>query len=163
MDYDRQMDGCEHEFYYYPAVNEDGWKCVACGFKPGEEPGYDPNLDERLVNDKVNGLMMDMMEANLIYISNNDMGSALAHTVTQRCRNEGLYDQYAIIRFIMECLRSHEEFWKKKGDSFRKGEDVFNRCKVCDKIAKISSSSQGKIVYVCSDHWSELDALRTRK
>lgn len=39
---------CQHtDFYYYPSINEEGWKCVdQCGqLMPGDPPGFRPDLD----------------------------------------------------------------------------------------------------------------------
>ena len=46
---------CESELHWYPAINEEGWRCCSCEFKPGEPAGYEPRLDVELIEVNLRG------------------------------------------------------------------------------------------------------------
>jgi len=134
------MKDCGHkEFYYYPAPNEAGWKCVDCGQKmPGDPAGYRPDLDRKEIRLKAGGLLNDLHNANLIYISNGSHGDHIEAKVADRCRREGRFDQYSILLLILEELTpSHAEYWKRVGDGVVSGNDPRSRCdeEGCGKLA----------------------------
>ena len=145
---------CTHEHcYWYPAINEEGWKCANCGTRPGEPPGYSPRLDRNELFTKVSGLLNDLHNANLIYVSNGTMGEYLTAEVVRACREAGTFDQYSIIKAILdhpEMAPSHAEFWKPIGESIISGNDTRARC-ACGQLGTISSGNEN----VCRDCWGK--------
>lgn len=140
----------EHEFYYYAATNEDGWKCCACDEKPGEPPGFCPELDRKLIERKVFGLLDDLHNASLVYVSNGCGGDAIVASVAERCRSEGVYDQASILAFIVgEDGGSHAKFWKAISDGIIAGKDPRGRC-ACGKLSSITTWKAGATVRACS-------------
>lgn len=117
---------CNHkeELFYYNSVNEDGWKCISCG----EELGFRPDLDKKLIDIKVRGILADMYDAKLIYISNGCEGDGITSYVSTQCIKKGRFDQYFIIKCIIDCMyKSHSDYWKKESSSF-----IFNQKEVSD-------------------------------
>lgn len=94
--------------------NESGWKCVDCS----KGLGFRPDLDRELTEIKVHGILHDLVEAKVIYVSNATMGDIIACNVTVRCRELGMFDQYTIARLILEDdnLAGHGPFWKQKAE-----------------------------------------------
>ena len=143
------MNACAHEFFWYLATNEDGWRCCHCLFKPGEPPGFDPKLDRELIDEKVGGILMDMHEAGLIYVSNGTGGDALTAMVAEQCTEAGVYDQYSIAAFILAAeTASHAKYWQTVSEGILAGNDPRNRCD-CGKLSTISSLKAGKTIYRC--------------
>lgn len=133
----KNMNDCSHaEFGYFPAVNEQGWKCFNCGsLLPGEPDGYRPDLDRDRVKDKVYGLMNDLHENKFIYISNGTGGDILVEQVAAHCKRAGLYDQISIMQYILALgEEGHAKFWKEIGDGIVSGNDPRDRCH-CGKLA----------------------------
>lgn len=146
---------CKHEYYYYPHINEEGWKCVSCEDKPGEPAGFSPQLDREEIEIKVGGILNDMDAASLIHISNGSYGDVLQGHVADRCRKEERYDQYSIVLFIMEVeAPSHAKFWKGISDGIVTGNDPRDRCH-CGQLA---TSWQGDNKF-CSGECSKQMAL----
>lgn len=143
---------CEHvEFGYFPAVNEEGWKCFHCNsLMPGEPDGYRPDLDRERIEDKVYGLMNDLHENKFIYISNGSGGDIIVGEVSAKCKASGLYDQISIIKYILEVgEEGHADYWKDIGDGIVSGNDPRERCH-CGKLA----TSFGNRGNRCSEHWN---------
>lgn len=144
---------CNHEYHYYAATNEDGWRCVFCKDRPGEPAGFCPELDRKRLHAKVFALLTTLHEADLIYISNGGMGESIINAVEARCLNEKLYDQYSIQLFILELLTdSHAKYWAEVSEAIVAGKDTRARCH-CGKLATVSS---GKNRW-CSEHWDTDD------
>lgn len=144
----------EHEFYYYLNGNEEGWKC-RCGFVPGEPSGFSPALDRQLIETKVGGILMDMHNANLVYISNGSHGDYIEARVVDRCRKRGLFDQYSIARFILDELQpSHAKYWKKVSRGVLAGRDNRARCP-CGALSTCSTLKNGENTYRCSAHYGK--------
>ena len=138
----------EPDFYYYPDTNEEGWKCVSCGNRPGEPAGYCPQLDQVEIESKVYGILLDLHEHEMFYVSNGMGGMALAKAIAERCKELGRFDQYTIISLIFQADRErHAEYWQKIGDGVRSGNDTRDRC-ACGKLA---TAYIGKQDY-CSEH-----------
>jgi hypothetical protein len=139
----------EHEYYYYPDTNEEGWKCVGCNDRPGEPPGFSPYLDRQLINIKAESLLMDLCRNDLIYISNNSEGEYLTASVAEKCRASNLYDQYSILHFILEVeAPSHAEYWKQVSEGILKGSDPRKRC-ACGRLATSFSNEGDFCSYDC--------------
>ncbi len=105
---------CEHEMqmaHYFPAVNEDGWKCC-CGCDT--KLGYRPDLDNSLLDIKIGGLLNDLHERQFVYVSNGTMGDGITAQVQDRCRKLDRFDQYTILREILAQFDAHAEFWQRK-------------------------------------------------
>jgi hypothetical protein len=101
----------KHEYYWYPAINEKGWRCIGCD----EGSIYSPKLDRELIWAKVDSLLRDLHDKEFICISNGTEGDMLGAEVADRCVKEERYDQYSIILFIMEVITpDHAEYWKNK-------------------------------------------------
>lgn len=104
---------CDHEkgACWFPATNEDGWRCMDCG----EALGFRPDLDEKLIDVKVSNLLMDLDEADLVHVSNGTMGQIISEGVARECRQEGLLDQGSILRkLIADPNFDSAEFWQKR-------------------------------------------------
>ncbi len=111
---------CKHEtVFYYPSINEDGWKCLDCG-----DLGFRPDLDKSHIYSKVMGILMDMCEKKLIYVSNGTQGDIIRENVASICLKKGAYDQYSIILEIMKDwnvgTKGHSTYWKKKSKEYFK-------------------------------------------
>lgn len=151
------MKSCEHKtFYYYPATNEDGWKCAdRCGEKmPGDPPGYRPDLDRDEIWLKVGGLLNDLHGADLVYVSNGTGGDGLTSTVADRCKREGRFDQYSILLFLLEEMTpSHADYWKEISDGVVSGRDPRRRCaeEGCGRLATVYGERDS-----CHEHSHEL-------
>lgn len=142
---------CVHEFYYYLETNEAGWRCANCKHCPGEPPGFCPALDRSETFNKVNGLLLELYNAKFVYISNGSHGLSLAETITARCREEGRFDQYSILLFILEALTPrHAAFWKKISDGVLDGEDPRDRCKI-EGCGQLSTGTVGG-EHRCKEH-----------
>jgi len=143
----------EHEFYWYPHQNEEGWKCAHCDFKPGEPPGFSPERDRLDTAGKVGAILMDMHNTNLIYVSNGSHGDHIEAVVAKRCQQRGLYDQYSIARFILDQLQpSHAKYWKKIGTGVFTGRDTRARCP-CGALSTCSTLKNGENTYRCTRHY----------
>ena len=105
------MKCCEHQdVYWYPCINEAGWKCLSC-----QKKGFDPELDREFLDNKVEGIIQDMQESKFVYFSNSSEGEAVVAAVCEDCEKLGQYDQYTIIMEIMKvCQPSHAAYWKNK-------------------------------------------------
>ena len=121
---------CGSEIYYYPACNEDGWRCTSsgCEHKPGEPPGFDPARDRALISLKVHGLLLDLHERGFIYCSNSSAGDGVTGAAADRCREAGRFDQYSIIEFIFASQASHGDYWKEISEGVLAGNDTRRRC-----------------------------------
>ena len=133
---------CEHEFYYYLAVNEEGWRCCACRFKPGDPPGFCPELDVAQLYTKVGGIMHDLCDAHVIYVSNGTAGDGLTGDIVARCKAEGRYDQESIALFILESSApGHSRYWKPITDGILAGKDPRRRCR-CGKLPSLYTGGE---------------------
>lgn len=108
------MDKCEckdPDAFYYPATNEDGWKCLNCM----KALGFRPDLDREFIYEKVEGIMQDMQMSNLAYFSNSTEGHMIASQVASECSRQNLYDQATIILEIMRVVQPDKSlFWQSK-------------------------------------------------
>jgi hypothetical protein len=120
---------CGGTLYYYAATNEDGWKCSACGIRPGEPAGYSPELDRSLIDRKVDGLLHDASSAKLVYVSNSSAGDGIVSSVAAECRRLGRYDQGTILLLIVQgWTKSHADYWQRISDGIIAGNDPRERC-----------------------------------
>jgi len=119
---------CGDQLFWYPAINEQGWKCCSCGHQPGEPAGYSPHLDKACIQSKVYALLMDVSDSKLIYISNGSHGDGMTSLVASRCVELDRYDQTTILRLIFETDASHCDYWHKVGSGVREGQDPRERC-----------------------------------
>lgn len=132
----------EHNYHYFPEINEAGWRCVDCDHKPGEPAGYSPQLDRELIKFKVGAILHDAHDANLIYISNGSQADYLGAVVSDKCQREGRFDQYSILLFLLEQLTpEHSAYWRLIGEGVINGNDKRDRCH-CGQLA--NSYSGGK-------------------
>jgi hypothetical protein len=143
---------CDHNghIYYYPADNEQGWKCSRCGWKPGEPEGYSPQHDRALIEIKVWGILNDLFDSSLIYVSNGTAAAGLVSSIADRCREIGQYDQTTICRLIFEADAGHEKYWKELSDSIIAGNDTRDRC-ACGKLATWFNSGRQWCSGACRD------------
>jgi hypothetical protein len=138
-----------HDYQWKPDdCNEAGWFCVYCDHRPGEPAGFSPQLDRELIYWKVGGLLHDICDMDLIYISNGTGADLLTSAVADRCVKEGRFDQYSILLFILEEVTAdHAKYWKGVSDGIVAGKDPRDRC-ACGTLA--NSWTNGK--HYCSDH-----------
>lgn len=147
---------CEKgDYWYFPSINEEGWKCLNCnGLFPGEPAGYSPTLDVERIDDKVNGLLLDLHEAGFCHISNGSEGDVLVRMISNRCKNENRFDQDAIFHFYYDLTwHSHSDYWRKIGMGIRAGNDPRERCH-CGKLANCWVNGKE----YCSDHHPSFEA-----
>jgi hypothetical protein len=107
------------------ALSEAGWTCVDCD----TSLGFRPDLDRAYTELKVHAILLDFHESKLIYISNGTEGGIIADNVALRCRDERRYDQWSILRFILEDpnLNGHGDFWANRAERWlRGGEPIRN-------------------------------------
>jgi hypothetical protein len=142
--------GCkECDYHYYPSTNEDGWRCTSCGHRPGEPAGFSPELDRKRIFFKVGGILHDACDENLIYVSNGTGADLLISAVADRCVEEGRFDQYSILLFLLEeTTPSHAKYWGELSESILAGADPRDRCH-CGALANIHS---GGALYCSWDH-----------
>lgn len=138
----------DYTWHKAPA-NEDGWHCLDCGsLAAGEPPGYRPDLDASHLGCKVESILMDLHDEDLVYVSNSTDGECLVGMVAKDCGRSGHRDQYSIVASILGHMnRTHADYWKERGDAIRAGEDKRERCE-CGKLA---SSYGGGHPPRCSD------------
>lgn len=100
----------EQELFYYASINEDGWK------EGQKELGYKPEFDKKYITIKVRGILTDMFDAKLIYVSNGSQGDCITADVVCECKKRKRYDQYSIIEFIIRDsnVNGHWKYWKKR-------------------------------------------------
>jgi hypothetical protein len=143
---------CAHDgLYWYAApADERGWKCVDCGWQPGEEPGFSPQHDRAHISTKVGCILMTLHEAEIIYVSNGSCGEAITGDVVEKCRRRRIYDSVSIARFILELEadRQHADFWREISEGIIAGKDPRERC-ACGKLA--NSWRNGKRA-CCHEH-----------
>lgn len=145
------MGDCNHNglFWFAAPATETGWKCVDCGWRPGEEPGYSPQHDRSHIRVKVESILADLFNAEIIYISNATSGDGIAAAVTHRCVAEKLFDSVSIARLILEFEggERHVEFWRTQGEAIVAGADPRRRCH-CGKLAKVHTGGKS----FCTEH-----------
>lgn len=133
--------GCD--FHYYPATNEDGWRCIYCDHHPGEPPGFSPQLDRELIGLKVGAILHDACNAHLISVSNGSDGDCLSALIADKCVRADRFDQYSILFYLLaEMTPSHAEHWREVSDGIIAGANKRNRCH-CGKLATLHIGGQG--------------------
>lgn len=127
---------CKHEaMYWYPAPhNETGWKCADCDFKPGEPPGYSPQHDRDLIRDKCWCLLHDLVDAELVSVSNSDHGESLASRAASIARYERRFDQESIVAILTRLCAGDGSFWRDQHEKILAGQDPRERC-ACGQLA----------------------------
>jgi hypothetical protein len=105
------LENPSHQPHYYMSVNENGWRCTGCNLIFGRSKF----LDRKYISNKVYGVLWEMTEAKLFYVSNGTEGEGITHAISQVCKRRRVYDQYSIVRFIITSpsAKSHAEYWKK--------------------------------------------------
>lgn len=144
----------KHEVFWYPEPNEEGWRCCACDFRPGEPPGFDPQRDRDEIGRKVGCILRDMHEAHVVYISNGSMGDGIERSVAARCEAAGVFDSYSIALYILEALTpGHAKYWREVSEGVIDGHDIRKRC-WCGELSTCSSLGPGDRgwQYRCSKH-----------
>lgn len=138
---------CQHEWAWdLRGCNEDGWRCCACNYRPGEPAGYSPTLDRLELDVKVGDIQMAMYNSELTYFSNAVHGDSVTDQVVRQCRELGQYDQRTIAILILDAGHSsHAKYWRELGDAIVAGNDPRTRCN-CGALA----TSFGRIA-VCSE------------
>jgi hypothetical protein len=139
---ERPMPNYEHDFHYYLATNEDGWKCVDCGLVPGEPPGFSPELDRKLTPRKVMAVLMTLDNSNIVSVSNGTMGESLESIVAGLCHRRQRFDQYSIALYLLDAMtKSHADYWAKVSEGVLSGNDPRTRC-ACGALATIMQGAQ---------------------
>jgi hypothetical protein len=92
---------CEHpsdECSYWPSRTDAGWRCDTCE----AELGLRPDLDRQLIEVKVSGLLHSLSDGNLIFVPDATEGEFITHNVANQCKTRDRYDQYTILRLILD-------------------------------------------------------------
>lgn len=128
---------CKHHWTWNSETNEKGWYCLNCDFRPGEPPGFSPQLDVEQCEEKVNSLLTQLHNQELLYISNADMGEAIVEDVVERCHQSQRYDQRSILEFILTDPNIRSDYWVNLGRQIREGNDPRKRCshEGCGKLS----------------------------
>jgi len=95
------MNNCNHPedmIFYYPKVNNSGWRCGSCQYEFGEREDWDK---ERIWS-KVHGLLLDIHDNNFIYISNGTMGDIITDNIVFTCKKAQKYTQDFILKQIFK-------------------------------------------------------------
>lgn len=154
-------ESCPHAgLYWYAApANERGWKCVDCGWQPGEPSGFSPKHDRDLIGIKVGCILNDLHEAQIIYVSNGSAGDSITGLVVQRCRRTHSYDSVSIAKFILtiEGDERHAKFWREISDGILAGKDPRPRC-ACGQLATQWTLADGREFRACS--YEHMQAVR---
>jgi hypothetical protein len=129
---------CEHDGMHWFAApaNEQGWRCVDCQFRPGEPPGFSPHHDRELINIKVGGILTDLHEAEIIYVSNGSEGAVMTTLAIDECRKRNVYDSVSIARILLELDGDdgHAAYWRGISEGILAGKDPRDRC-ACGQLA----------------------------
>lgn len=143
---------CEHEFFWYAATNEDGWKCCSCDYKPGEPPGFSPSLDREMISTKVDCILHDLHDAGFVHVSNGSEGDGIANHISKICERKQTFDSYSILRLIMDVMTpSHAKYWKRISRGVLNGNDKRDRCP-CGALSRSAHGQNGKWEYRCANH-----------
>ena len=146
----RRPKTCAHDsLYWYPAINEEGWKCVDCGLRPGEPAGFSPAHDRSHTKVKCACVLHDLADANLLSVSNGSEGDALAARAAKRCTETGRYDQHSIVMFLADLVANDGRFWRETSEGILAGKDPRKRC-ACGALATSYSISNGVSRAFCS-------------
>jgi hypothetical protein len=116
------MSGCAHpdETLYWvvnekheAACNEAGWFCGNCSALLG----FRPDLDRSEAEVKVQSVLLRLHDTGFVYVSNGTQGDLVIEHVARRCEEQNAYDQYSILRFLLEDPNlggTHAGFWQKE-------------------------------------------------
>lgn len=66
------------------------------------ELGLRPDLDRQLIEGKVSDLLLNLHDGNLIFVSDATEGEFIIHNVVEQCKERDRYDQYTILRLILD-------------------------------------------------------------
>lgn len=129
------------EWAWYLADNEEGWKCLDCGHKPGEPPGYSPELDREEIGSKIYSILLELTQSHstepgFVYVSNGSMGDGIVAVTAAWCRETGHYDQASIAWKCIENCGAKSDFWREQGEAIRAGKDPRRRCN-CGVLATV--------------------------
>lgn len=147
---------CKHEgmYWYSSPHNERGWCCVDCGWSPGEEPGYSPEHDRDLIRTKAWCILHDLVDADIVSISNSDHGESVASMAARKARDERCFDQESVARIILTIVAGDGAFWRERHEQILAGKDPRDRCH-CGKLSNSTTwDSTGKRITRCREHWS---------
>lgn len=141
---------CKHDgMYWYPAPHdEQGWRCVDCDLRPGEEPGYSPEHDRDLLRTKVGCVLHDLADANIVSVSNSSHGEGVTDAATARCREWRRFDQESIAMVLLLILAGDGAYWREMHEKILGGDDPRKRCH-CGKLAHIYCGGEA---YCCFEH-----------
>ena len=145
---------CRNNVFWYPAINEAGWKCCGCGYRPGEPAGFDPQRDRDDIYGKCFAILTDLADSNLLSVSNGSMAESMALSAARKCREAGLYDQTTIIRLLAEINSSHADYWRDVSEGILAGRDPRARCDAdgCSRLACSCTWRDTVPVRRCREH-----------
>ena len=110
---------CEHKLedvFYYPEINEAGWKCVGCNTKLG----FRPDFDKRLIYGKIDAILQDLNTGKFIHVSNGVQGQCIVQNVVLECEKKQRFDQYFILLELMKesniDVKGHSNYWKEEAN-----------------------------------------------
>jgi hypothetical protein len=94
---------------------EAGWVCMDCQ----EKLGCRPDLDREQTWAKVWSILQDLHHAQFVYVSNAAEGEMVVAAVARQCHDRDTYDQYSIMRWILEHPEiEHADFWQRQAHAW---------------------------------------------
>lgn len=90
-----------HDFQYYAEINDEGWKCCNCQYKPPHDEQEKMNKDIKRLEMKIFGIADDLNSQHFIYISNGSTGEAIQSNVYYECKKAKRFDQLFIVQKIV--------------------------------------------------------------
>ena len=125
--------------HWYWSINEEGWH------KNGVCLGYRPDLCKEHIESKVIGILLELSESEIFYISNGTEGDMLTSLVADRCIKENKYDQHSIVLFIAEHeTPSHAEYWASKAANWNSDKTESDNISELEQAINLMSQEGGE-------------------
>lgn len=158
---------CPHDglYWYAHPHDEAGWKCVDCGWQPGEPPGFSPAHDRSHLGIKASCIVHDLADAKIISVSNASHGDSLAAHAASVCTERNLYDSVSIAHVILELegTERHASFWRDISEGILAGKDPRERCH-CGQLARVWRGGPNGGTHACGfDHLESKPARPPRR
>lgn len=141
---------CVHRglYWYASPHDERGWYCVDCQFSPGEEPGYSPQHDRDLLHTKVSCILHDLVDAELVSVSNGSHGESIEAEAVRICRDQKTLDSESIAAVLTRICAGDGAYWRKHHEAILAGKDERERCH-CGKLAHCFTGGKSYCSFDC--------------
>lgn len=88
-------------YFYNFNTNNKGWRCETDDLSKCFKSKY---LDEHEIYTKIECILLDLHELNIIDVSNSTESSIICMNIANKCFEEKKYDQKHIIKFIFDYV-----------------------------------------------------------